>query len=96
KAEEAAKDVELLDERILQNSPYYRAYKPILHAIVGQAPVMHLHLRAVEMVALLSFDLRSKHRCSSVTDVVLNKCKLEVELFSVITMTPAEEQVMAA
>jgi hypothetical protein len=96
KIEEGARDVELLDERTLANSPYYRAYKSILRAIIGEGPVMHLHLKAVEMVAMLSLDLQSKHRCSSVADVVLNKCKLEVELFSVIDITSDKKEVMAA
>lgn len=83
RVQESCRAVALMDQRALYSFPHYKAYKTILHNLVGKGPILQLHLDAVELVAGLSYDLRSRYKGSTLTEVVLKECKEEVASFAI-------------
>lgn len=68
--------VELINEKDLDQYPEYKAYKHILYSIIGEAPVMYLHVVALTQVAEQSRSLRRKYKKATITEMVM-KCGSE-------------------
>ncbi len=56
KIREGSRAIELINEKDLNNLIEYKAYLPILKAIIGDAPVMQLHLSAIVMVVGITME----------------------------------------
>ena len=63
--------VELISEKDADKHPEYKAYRHLLHAIIGGTPIMRLHLQALEIVALQSRNVRRTSRMTTVTESIL-------------------------
>lgn len=63
--------VELVDDKELDQHPEYKAYRHLLLMIVGEAPIMRLHLQALELVATQSRTVRSTCKKATVTESIL-------------------------
>ena len=63
--------VELINEKDLDQYPEYKAYKHILYSIIGEAPVMYLHVVALMQVAEQSRSLRRKYQKTTITEMVI-------------------------
>ena len=80
KVHEGCWDIELINEADLDNSPQFKAYKPIIKSIIGEdAPIMRLHIKAVAMVAGMTSSLQRRHSSTTITEMILNNCKGEIE-----------------
>jgi hypothetical protein len=63
--------VELMSEKDVDQHPEYRAYRHLLHATTGEAPLMRLHLQALEQVAAQSRKLRKACKKATITESIL-------------------------
>lgn len=63
--------VELINEKDLDQYPEYKAYKHILYSIIGEAPVMHLHVVALTQVAEQSRSLRRRDQKATITEMAM-------------------------
>lgn len=63
--------VELVNDKELDQHPEYKAYRHLLRTIVGEAPVMRLHLQALELVATQSRYIRRACKKATITESVL-------------------------
>jgi hypothetical protein len=65
--------VELINEKDLDQYPEYKAYRHILYSIIGEAPVMYLHLLALMQVAEQSRSLRRRYQKATITEIVMTQ-----------------------
>lgn len=63
--------VELINEKDLDQHPEYKAYKHILYSIIGEAPVLYLHLVALMQAAEQSRKLRKQYQKATITEIVM-------------------------
>jgi hypothetical protein len=72
--------VELISDKDVDQHPEYKAYR-LLHATIGDAPIMRLHLQALELVAAQSRNIRSMCKKATITESILENFAEEISSY---------------
>ncbi|GAC1419272.1 MAG: hypothetical protein NVS1B13_15970 [Flavisolibacter sp.] len=76
---QAEKDLSVLSREELVTDPYFRAVLPLLVKVVGNEPILRLHANEATVIVLELADFKRRHRATSITEVIVKKCSLEIE-----------------
>ena len=79
---EAEKDLTLLSKEQLLTDPHYRAILPLIAKILVNEPVLRLHADEASEIILQLADFKRRYRATSVTEVIVTRCRIELEAFS--------------
>lgn len=80
--QQAEKDLSLLSREEIMADPYYRAVLPVIAKVVANEPILRLHVEEAAVIVLELADFKRRHRATSVTEVLVTKCKEVLESYS--------------
>jgi hypothetical protein len=80
--EKAENDLAMMSKEELVTDAYYRAVLPIITKIVISEPVLRLHADIAADVVIKLADFKRKHRVTSITEIIVTRCKQELEIFA--------------
>jgi hypothetical protein len=79
--EVAQKDLVVLSREELTTDPYYRAVLPLMVKVLNTEPILRLHAEEASAIVLELADFKRRHRATSLTEVIVKKCGVEIESF---------------
>lgn len=77
--QQAEKNLSMLSRDELMTDPYYRAVLPILVKIAANDPILRLHADVAADIVLHLADFKRRHRATSVTEIIVTKCRNEID-----------------
>ena len=80
--QEAERDLTMLRREELTSDAFYRAVLPLIVKVLQGEPILRLHAEEASKVVLLLADFKRKHRSTSLTEVIVKKCAVEIEAYS--------------
>jgi hypothetical protein len=80
---EAKKDLSVLSREELVSDPFYRAVLPLMVKVLANEPIQRLHAEEASTIVMQLADMKRRFRSTSVTEVIVKKCSMEMAQFAV-------------
>ena len=78
---EAEKDLKMLSREELGSDAFYRAVLPLIVKTLNHEPILRLHAEEASTIVLELADFKRRHRATSLTEVIVKKCSVEIAAF---------------
>ena len=79
----AEKELSVISREELVTDPFYRAVLPLLIKVVSPEPILRMHAELTSAIVLDLADFKRKHRTTSVTEIFVRHCAVELQSSSI-------------
>jgi len=80
----AERDLKILEREELTSDAFYRAVLPLMVKTLHHEPIRRLHAEEASMIVMQLADCKRRFRATSLTEVIVKKCSLEIEAFQTV------------
>jgi hypothetical protein len=77
----AEKDLKILEREELTSDAFYRAVLPLMVKTLQHEPIRRLHAEEASSIVMKLADCKRRFRATSLTEVIVKTCSVEIEAF---------------